>query len=237
MTQDFPTSWKTAIIIPVPKPGKVLSDPGSYRPIALTSCLCKTMERMVNSRLTWYLERHMVITEYQSGFRRRRSTVDNLVTLETSIRDAFVGKKHLVSIFFDLEKAYDTTWKHGISLDLYKTGLRGCLPMFICDFLSDRYFKVRVGNTYSDPYAQEAGVPQGSILSVTLFSLKINSIVSCLLPDIKCSLYVDDLAIYYSSSHMPSIERKLQHSLNRLDRWCDEKKKCVLIFVNYENII
>ena len=48
-------------------------------------------------------------------------------------------------------------------------------------------------------------------------------IVSCLLPDIKCSLYVDDLAIYYSSSHMPSIERKLQHSLNRLGQWCDEK--------------
>ena len=42
----------------------------------------------------------MVITEHQSGFRRRRSTVDNLVTLETSIRDVFVGRKHLVSIFF-----------------------------------------------------------------------------------------------------------------------------------------
>ena len=222
LTQDFPVSWKTAIIIPVPKPGKVLSDPGSYRLIALTSCLCKTMERMVNSRLTWYLERHMVITEFQSGFRRRRSTVDNLVTLETSIRDAFVDRKHLVSIFFDLEKAYDTTWNHGILLDLYKTGPRGRLPMFICDFLSDRYFKVRVGNIYSDPYSQEEGVPQGSILSVTLFSLKINSIVSCLLPDIKCSLYVDDLAIYYSSSHMPSIERRLQQSLNRLGRWCDE---------------
>ena len=129
----------------------------------------------------------MVITEYQSGFRRRRSTVDNLVTLETSIRDAFVGRKHLVSIFFDSEKAYDTTWKHGILLDLYKTGLRGRLPMFICDFLTDRYFKVRVGNIYSDVYSQEAGVPQGSILSVTLFGLKINSIISCLLPDIKCS--------------------------------------------------
>ena len=50
----------------------------------------------------------------------------------------------------------------------------------------------------------------------------INSIVSCLLPDIKCSLYVDDLAIYYSSSHMPSIERKLQQSLNRLGCWYDE---------------
>ena len=214
---DTGFSWKTAIIIPAPTPGKVLSDPGSNRTIVLTSCLCKTMERMVNSRLTWYLERHMVITEYQSGFRRRRSTVDNLVTLEIQIRDAFVGRKHLVSFFFYLEEAYDTTWKHGILLDLYKTGLRGCLPMFICD----RYFKVRVRNIYSDPYSQEAGVPQGSILSVMLFSLKINSIVSCLLPDIKYFLYVDDLAIYYSSNHMSSIERKLQ-SLNRLGRWCDD---------------
>ena len=94
--------------------------------------------------------------------------------------------------------------------------------MFICDFLSDRYFKVCVGNTYSDPYSQEAGVPQGSILSVTLFSLNINSMVSCLLPDIKCSLCVDDLAIYYSSSHVPSVKIQLQQSLNRLGRWCDE---------------
>ena len=64
LTQDFSASWKTAIITPIPKPGKVLSEPGSYRPIALTSCLCKTLERMVNSRFTWYIERHMVITEY-----------------------------------------------------------------------------------------------------------------------------------------------------------------------------
>ena len=75
---------------------------------------------------------------------------------------------------------------------------------------------------YSDPYSQEAGVPQGSILSVTLFSLKINSIGSCLLPDFKYSIYVDDLAIYYSSSRLSSIESKLQQSLNRLGRWCDK---------------
>ncbi len=221
VTQEFPSSWKTSIVIPIPKPGKNLSEPGSYRPIALTSCLCKTMERIVNSRLTWYLERNKVFTKFQSGFRKRRSTVDNLVTLESSIRDAFVSRKHLVSIFFDLEKAYDTAWKHGILSDLFEAGLRGRLPEYIRVFLSDRLFKVRVGNTYSDTYIQEIGVPQGSILSVTLFSLKINSIVSCLMPDVLCSLYVDDLAIYYSSSHMPSIERKLQQSLNRLSIWCD----------------
>ena len=60
-------------------------------------------------------------------------------------------------------------------------GLCGCLPIFIGDLLTDRYFKFRVGNRYSDHYSQEAGVTQGSILSVMLFRLKINSIVSCLL--------------------------------------------------------
>ena len=71
----------------------------------------------------------MVITEFQSGFRRCRSTVDNLVTLETSIRNASVGRKHSVSIFFYLKKDYDTTWRHGILLDLYKTGLHGRLSV------------------------------------------------------------------------------------------------------------
>ena len=130
MTQDFPTLWKTAIIIPVPKPGKC------FQILVVTGLLplLAVYVKQWTGWSTWYLERHKVITEHHSGFRRRRSTVDNLVTLETSIIDAFVGRKHLVSIFFYLEKAYDTTWKHGILLDLYKTGLRGRLPMFICDF-------------------------------------------------------------------------------------------------------
>ena len=52
-TSQFPIKWKEAILIPLLKPGKNPSDPISYRPIALTSSLCKLMERMVNSRLLW----------------------------------------------------------------------------------------------------------------------------------------------------------------------------------------
>ena len=48
---DFPSDWRKAIVIPIPKHGKVPTNPTNYRPIALTSCICKTMERMINSRL------------------------------------------------------------------------------------------------------------------------------------------------------------------------------------------
>ena len=171
-TGNIPKSWKEATVIPIPKPDKDHTDPSNYRPIALTSCVCKTMEQMINDRLTWFLESN-IITNFQSGFRHQRSTNDHLVRLETFIREAFIKKEHLVSVFFDLEKAYDTTWKYGIMKDVHDIGLKGRLPLFLQNFLTDREFKVYVGSTLSELHNQEQGVPQGSILSVTLFSLKI----------------------------------------------------------------
>ena len=67
--------------------------------------------------------------------------------------------EHVVAVLFDLEKAYDTTSKHGIMKDLHKLGLKGRLPLFIQKFLSDRTFNVRIGNTLSDISKQEQGVP------------------------------------------------------------------------------
>jgi len=140
-----------------------------------------------------------------NGFRKQRSTNDNLVRLETFIHEVFVQKQHAVAIF-DLEKAYDTTWKHGIMKDLFDAGLHGRLPMFIQGFLQNRQFQVRLGCHMSNVFKQETGVPQGSILSVTLFALKINSIVKSLSPCVECSLYVDDFLICCRSTFVHVIE-------------------------------
>ena len=218
----FPPSWRAAITIPIAKPGKDPLQPTSYRPIALTSCICKTMERMVNGRLVHFLESNGFISPKQSGFRSQRSTMDHLVSLETFIRDGFARGCHVVSVFFDLEKAYDTAWKHGIMVDLHSLGVRGHMPLFIQNFLTDRSFQVRMGSTLSSSHPQEMGVPQGSVLSVTLFSIKINSIVAAVSPDIHKCLYVDDFTISYSSKYMPSIERKLQTALHHISSWANK---------------
>ena len=218
-TGDFPENWRLATVIPIPKPGKDHAEPTNYRPIALTSCLCKTLERMINKRLIWYLESNNLLSRYQSGFRTGRSTNDNLVKLETFIRDAFVKKEHVVAVFFDLEKAYDTTWRYGIMKDIHKLGLRGRLPTFIESFLADRAMQVRVGSTLSDLYDQEQGVPQGGVLSTTLFNIKINDIVKCLDNLTDCSLYVDDFCICFRSKSMRTIERHLQQNLNKIEHW------------------
>ena len=131
-------------------------------------------------------------------------------------------KEHLTAVFFDLEKAYDTTWKYGIMRDLSDFGLKGRLPHFIDNFLSNSNFKVRVGTTLSDPQGQEKGVAQGSILSVTLFSIKTNDIVKALNPGVDCLLYVDDFLNCYRSKHMHTIERQLQQCLNKIQKWALE---------------
>ena len=218
----FPPLWQQAIVVPIPKPEKDHSDPNNYRPIALTSCLCKLFERMINSRLVFYLESNNLLAETQSGFRKQRCTTDHLIRLESWIREGIVNREHVVAIFFDLEKAYDTTWRHGILVDLHNAGLRGNLPVFISKFLENRSFRVRVGNTFSNVHTQENGVPQGSVLSVTLFGLKINSIVKCLNNGVDNSLFVDDFNVCCRSKNMRTIERKLQLCLNNLQTWTDE---------------
>ena len=82
-SQDFPDGWREATVIPVPKPGKDRTDPNNYRQIALTSCLCKIMKRMINHRLTWFLRNNNIITKYQCGFQKGKSTTNHLVKLET----------------------------------------------------------------------------------------------------------------------------------------------------------
>merc|ERR1712035_105412 len=136
----------------IPKPGKDHLQATNYRPISLTSCLCKVLEKMVNVRLMWYLERGNHLSSVKYGFRKLRSTSDALLSLESSICEAFSTKQHHVTVFFYLEKAYDTAWRHGILLSLYEFGLRGRLAVFIRKFLCNRFLRVRVGNVLSDPH-------------------------------------------------------------------------------------
>ena len=120
----IPLLWKKSTIVPVVKPGKDASLPASYRPIALTSNLCKIMEQMVKTRLMWYLNKHNLLSPGQSGFRANRSTTDHLVSLETSISNALLNKEYQVCVFLDLEKAYDMLWRTGVLIKMQGMGIR-----------------------------------------------------------------------------------------------------------------
>merc|ERR1719154_238145 len=98
----FP-EWSKSIVIPIPKLEKNPNSPSSYRPIALTSCLCKLMERLINERLMEYLIFNRTLSPAQCGCQKNGSTLDHLVRLEGAIRKAFAFKHHHISIFFILK--------------------------------------------------------------------------------------------------------------------------------------
>ena len=221
-TGIFPPSWREALVIPIPKPGKDHSNPTNYRPIALTSCTCKVLEKMINVRLMWHLEKNRLLSDEQCGFRKGRSTVDHLVRFDTYIREAFARRQHVVAVFFDLEKAYDTTWKYGIMKDLHGMGFRGRLPVFIEGFLADRQFRVRAGSVFSDLFEQEMGVPQGSILSPALFSIKINDIVKSVFQGNESSLFVDDFALCVRNNSFDGAVRQIQNCIYKIESWVDK---------------
>lgn len=219
----LPTSWHESIISPLHKQGKDPELVQSYRPIALTSCLCKLFERMANNRLVWYLETKDLLSNRQFGFRKNRSTLDPLLLLSRKIQNAFSNQNHVVGVFFDLEKAYDTTWRNGILKQLALWGIGGNMFHFIKNFLSDRYLKVRVGSELSSSFLQEEGVPQGSVLSVTCFAVAINSIIEEIPPGVQSSLFVDDFAVYCEGSTALEACRGIQTAINAASKWADKR--------------
>ena len=144
----FPDEWKRATVLSFAKPGKDPTVCSNYRPIALTSSVCKLVEKIVNVRLTRTLENNEVISDKQFGFRKHRSTVDALIRLQTDILDTLNRGEHMVVVSFDIQKAYDTSWRFHILKTIHEAGIRGQLAWFIRNFLSERVFRTQVGSNY-----------------------------------------------------------------------------------------
>lgn len=211
----YPKFWKEATIIPILKPNKNRLLASNYRPISLTCCLGKLFERMVNHRLQNFLEQNNLLVIYQAGFRKTRSTTDQLVVLENYIQEAYRKREHAIAVFFDIKGAYDMTWKHGILQNLHDYGMRGNLPKFVKSFLSDRVFHVELAGHSSSPRNLENGVSQGSTLSCTLFAIAINSIAKRI-ENVCKSLYVDHVAFICSGKTVGEAAKALQKAIDKL---------------------
>ena len=216
---SMPTAWKHALIIPVLKPNKMKNDPASYRPIALTSNFCKLMERMIVMRLNWYLEKSNLLNVFQSGFRKNRNTVDQLLRLSDDIVKGLGNKSYVLGVFLDFEKAYDMVWRKGVLYKLHEIGLDGNIFNWINSFLSDRSLQVRIGTSLSDSFEVENGLPQGSVISPVLFLVMINDLCPT---NMKYSLFADDAAIWKSGKNLKYIQNQVQAAMNEVQKWCNK---------------
>ena len=219
-TGEIPSEWKETNIVPIQKIGKDPSKPESYRPISLLSCVAKLMEKMICKRLQWFLEVHDLLLPSQFGFRPCRATTDALTIFENDIKMDLKLQKVTLAVFIDLKAAFDRAAPTAILLKLAKMGVTGSILKWLFMYLKDRKFRVCVGNKSSNSYQVNTSVPQGSVLSPTLFNILMSDIPQ--LYDVRILIFADDITIYTSCTSMSTASVKIQQALQHLQSWCEE---------------
>lgn len=219
LNEGFPPQWKESYTIPIPKPQKNPYLKTSQRPITILNCISKIIEKMITRRLQYYLERISFFAPEQSGFRSNHSTLDALIRLEHDARNAILEGKFCVAVFLDIAKAFDSVWHKGLLQKLKEIGITAPLAKYIQQFLTERSIKVKISSYVSTPYPLLCGVPQGSVLSPTLFSIFINDIFSAIPHNVKSSLYADDGALWCTDFSLTKALASIQGALNSVSQW------------------
>ena len=172
-TGNIPSDWKKADVKFLRKPGKKNYNSASpYRPISLTSCLGKCLERIITVRLNGFIEHNKIIDLEQEGFRKFHSTTHALLRLVQDIHNGFNKKESTLVAFIDMEEAFDSVWRDGLLVKMHKLGIRGNVWGWISDFLSDRTARCYLKGSHGEEFATHVGLPQGSVISPILFNIR-----------------------------------------------------------------
>ena len=224
---QVPAQWKMANISAIFKGKGSEQDPTNYRPISITSCLGKVMEKIIFKYLYNYLEQHNILTKHQSGFRPKDSTVNQLLEIYHVIIENLDKSKDIKFVFCDISKAFDKVWHEGLIYKLSKYGIDGSLINWFKSYLSDRKQRV-VNEGYKSQWEHtSAGVPQGSVLGPYLFLIYINDIVD----NINCNirLFADDTSLFTIIENNDSI-KLLNEDLQSIARWSNDW--CIILNPN-----
>jgi Reverse transcriptase (RNA-dependent DNA polymerase) len=220
-----PTSWKFAVVQPVPKPGDARS-PSNYRPISLLPVMGKVMERVINQSIVSFLRHHDLLNDHQYGFLSERSTADLLTVLFQTWSDALDSGSEIRAVSLDISKAFDKVWHEGLLTKLKAYGIDGPLLNWLTDYLSNRSQAVCVDGFLSGSQPINAGVPQGSVLGPTLFLIFINDLLS--LTSNPAHSFADDTTLHCQLPAGPlSVARQeaaadLNSDLSKISDWGEQ---------------
>ena len=222
----IPASWRRALITPLPKPDKDTTLCASYRPIALTSNVCKVLERILKVRLSFLVDNPgecvTPLNGCQAGFQRLRSTAEQVALFAQSASNAQKSGKYSIALFFDMAKAFDTVSKEAVHAKLARLGVPIRFRLWIRGYLQDRVASVVVDGVRGPPYCMLNGVPQGTVLSPFLFACLVDDVSTRLevMDEVLPSLFADDIAVLVSGRTLSKAELRAQEVVLALELIC-----------------
>ncbi|GFS74203.1 RNA-directed DNA polymerase from mobile element jockey [Trichonephila clavipes] len=210
-------SWKTAVVIPILKPGKNSALAESYRPISLLPVLNKLAEKVILARHNDHLERENILIPEQHGFRPRLSTSHQLLRVVEFIKEGNNKDECTAAVFLDIQKVFDRVWHTGLLFKLITYKIPPPLIYLINSYISDHSFTVKINRTFSQLKKINAGVAQGSLLAPTLFNLYVNDIIKN--SNTIICMYADDTAILSRHRNLDTLVENINEHLAHLETW------------------
>lgn len=216
-----PKRWKQTYVRMLPKPGKVLTRPVDFRPIALTSCVGKVLERLFARRLLLYCDSHQLLPEEQSAFRKKRGPQEQVVLLAQKALQAMNGGEATAVVALDMAKAYDSVWHAGLKRQCLEA-FPGPTAKWIWSFLGGRKAAVLEDGFLSEEFGIRAGVPQGSPLSPLLYIFYTRGMPLLRGEGVGSTVYADDIAFWACRLTPLASWRVLEAGLRSLLRWLNQ---------------
>ena len=216
----FPDSLKFGKITPIHKKGRK-DHFKNYRPISTLPIFGKIFEKVLYKRIYDFVSSRNIISETQFGFRANHSTSHAIHHSVDFIKQAHAKNKHVLSVFIDLSKAFDTIDHEILLHKLSNYGIRGTPHCLLRSYLSNRYQQVKVDGHLSNSLLVKFGVPQGSVLGPLLFLLYINDLQQITLNkhNIKFVLYADDTNIFVACSSLAEATTVTQNILHEVNNY------------------
>ena len=240
--------WDLAKVVFLKKEGKEsYSQAGSYRPISISSYIGKLLEKILAKRIVCYLEAIGVFDSNQEGFTTKRNTIRYLNRLDLKIKYERMDGNTVIGLFIDFEKAFDSIWKKGLIVKMFKLKIQGKILKLIDEFLDNRKVKLDVnGDVGQVRNTSTYGLPQGSALSPVLFKLYLLDILEEFngRSDISILKFADDGSVIISQKTSEKCIQSLEQVMESLKHWssrwrmkinCQKNKTEFICFGTAEN--
>ena len=215
----LPDDWKKSEVCPIYKKKGKRKEPGNYRPVSLTSTICKLMESIIKEEVIRHMTINDLFTSDQHGFMKGKSCLTNLLESMEVWSKAIDEGNTVDIIYLDYQKAFDTVPLNRLMKKLHSYGIRGKIWHWINNFLNDRIMRVGVRGQYSEWAEVTSGVPQGSVLGPALFLIYVNDIPDSIDNTIK--LFADDTKLSQVIEGDINTGLSMQRDLDKLSDWSD----------------
>ena len=231
----YPSTWKEAKIIPLPKDSKSPLSGKNSRPIAILPVLSKLMERIIHSQIQEYFESNGLATGSQHAYRHNYSTCTALTQMTDDWLKGINNFKMTGAVLLDFSAAFDVI-DHDLLIDKLKCyGFEPNSISFMRSYLSDRTQKVYYNGSWSNSRGLDCGVPQGSCLGPLLYSIFTNDLPFVLVNAL-IQMYADDSTLYFMATSCAELNKVLSYELGLVVDWI-KRNRLVLNISKTKSII